>query len=351
MNRKYHSEPSAWSGASWMLLIVICVQLALPPLALAKTGHCTSTQLPASMNLQANITSNTVAGDEIQGSRQSATLGITCNPHWDDERNYCTNSKGWAFIPDGGHPVSTSVPNTYRFSTFPPGVGYQALDLNGNPMPLVGENHDRHDTKVHPRDGYQQVPLAFRLIKLGDSIPQSSDFKFQFRVACENNEYANIDSPGSKIYINAHLTTVTQTCKLENPDIQVTLPTIGGGQFSSVGDTGGSTLFALKLNCMADAAAKVFFSDINDLPNGSSILAPSVNTTAGGISFQMRHAGDPVMLVPGGTASSSGTFINVSAADGSEHISIPLEAEYIQSGSSVTAGKLEAQAMVTIAYD
>lgn len=344
MSRLIHAITRTGWGAIGMLLV-------LPSITLAESGHCTSTQLPASMSLQANVTSHTAEGEEIQGSRQSAALGITCNPHWDDERNHCTNSKGWAFIPDGEHPASTSIPNTYRFSTFPPGVGYQALDINGNPMPLVGERHDRHDTQVHPRDGYQQVPLAFRLIKLDDSTPQSSDFQFRFRVACENTEYANIDGPGSKIYVDAHLTTVTQTCELENPDIQVTLPTISSGQFGSVGDTGGGTLFALKLNCMADARAKVFFSDVNDLPNGSSLLAPGVNTTADGISFQMRHAGEPVMLVPGGAATSSGTFIDVSALDGNQHLSIPLEAEYIQSGSTVTAGLVEAQAMVTISYE
>lgn len=351
MSRLIHAITRGRWGVAGMLFALVCAQLTLPPATMATTNNCRSSQLPASLNLQANINGNAMVGEEIPGSRQSATLGISCNGHYDDDRNYCTTTQGWAFIPEGGLPSNTSIPNTYRFSTFPPGVGYQALDLNGNPMPLVGDNHDRHDTRVHIQQGYQQVPLAFRLVKLDGSTPLTSDFRFQFRVACEGNEYANIDIDQSKIYVNAHLTTVTQTCELENSDIQVTLPTISSGQFSSVGDTGGSTLFALKLNCMEDARAKVFFSDVNDLPNGSSILAPGVNTTAGGISFQMRHAGEPVMLVPGGAANSSGTFINVNAVDGSEHVLIPLEAEYIQSGNSVTAGKLEAQAMVTIAYD
>lgn len=354
MSRVIHAITRAGQGAIGMLLILVCAQLVFPSVGMAyqdRTDNCRSSQLPATLNLQANINSSASVGEEIPGSRQSATLGINCNGHYDDDRNYCTSTKGWAFIPDGEQPSNTSIPNTYRFSTFPPGIGYQALDLSGSPMPLAGPEHDRHDTKVHIQQGYQQVPLAFRLIKLDDSMPPTSDFRFQFRVACEGTEYANIDGANSRIYVDAHLTTVTQTCELENPDIHVTLPTISSSQFVSVGDTGGGTLFALKLNCMADARAKVFFSDVNDLPNGSSILAPGGNTTADGISFQMRHSGEPVMLVPGGAATSSGTFIDVSALDGNQHISIPLEAEYIQSGSTVTAGLVEAQAMVTISYE
>ena len=354
MSLIYNAMKSSGLGALCMLTFLVSSQLTLstPAQASANSDNCYTSQLPQTIGINSVISENADIGQVIQDSEKSGIATVNCSAYYDDyDGRYCDYTKGWALVSDTGAVYNTGIPNTYRFPGFPAGIGYQALDLNGNPIPIVPNVHDRHDTGVAIRQGSQQIPLSIRLVKLDDSIPPVSDFNFTFRVMCEGNEYANRDTAHSRIYVYAHVVSVAQTCKLENPDIQVTLPTISSGQFSSVGDTGGSTLFALKLNCMEDAAAKVFFSDINDLPNGSSILAPGVNTTAGGISFQMRHAGEPVMLVPGGAASSSGTFINVNAVGGSEHISIPLVAEYIQSGSSVTAGKLEAQAMVTIAYD
>ncbi|WP_159438880.1 fimbrial protein [Halomonas cupida] len=338
-----------------MLLLLFCAQLALslPAQAQATANNCSTYQLPASLNLISHINSNSQNGEVINGSRQFATLVVNCSAKFDDggDGNVCNGTTGWAFISDEGAVYDTAIPYTYRFPGFPPGIGYQALDQHGNPIPIVQSSHDRHDTGVRIRQGYQEIPLAFQLVKLDDSIPSESDFQFRFKVVCNGNEYANRDVNHSRIYVNAHVTSVAQTCRLENPDIQITLPTISSSQLGSAGDTGGGTHFAMKLDCMKNVTAKVFFSDVNYLPNGGSILMPSISTTAGGVAVQMRHAGEPVMLVPGGAATSSGTFIDVKTTDSSEHISVPLEAEYIQSGSTVTAGLVEAQAMVTISYE
>lgn len=355
MDLKCFAIKSAGLGGVLMLIFLFSVQLimAIPAQATSpNSDNCSTSQLPKTIGINAILSENADTGQVLHNSEKSGTVTVSCNAYYDDyDGRYCNYTSGWALVSDVGAVYNTNIPNTYRFANFPPGIGYQALDLHGNPIPVIPSLHDRHDTGVAIRQGGQQIPLSIRLVKLDDSIPPVSDFNFTFKVMCEGNEYANRDVAHSRIYVYAHVTSVAQTCELETPDILVNLPAIERQKLRAVGDTTGNTTFNLNMNCTRDASAKVFFSDANNLPNVSDTLTPSADTTTSGVSFRMLHEGRPVMLVPGGVMGASGTFIDVASSIDNQYISIPLEAEYIQTDRTVEAGKVSAQAMVTIGYE
>lgn len=338
----------------WTLLMALClsVSLSLPlPARAAATNNCSSGDLPSTAMVNSQLTDNTAVGSLIPGSDARLTVNISCTSAWSNNRQDCAGGGGWALSPVSGV-IPTQVPgysDVYTYAGMPPSIGYQILNTAGQAVPLDSEG--RHDTGVPIQTGQQSVPIHFRAIKISNDL-QSGSLNMQFYLSCNSNEWANRNGAGSTLTLGLNAELITQTCSLQDPDVQVQLPAISRSTLKGVGDSAGTTPFNLDFQCDANADARFNISDISTLTNATDIMSLLPGSSASGLGVRLRQEGMPVMLAPGQAFDAGGSeFPLRNLGDGQNLISLPFSAEYVQTESSVTSGSVMAQGMVTIDYN
>lgn len=147
-------------------------------------------------------------------------------------------------------------------------------------------------------------------------------------------------------YTIASGTVQTVACSVTNPNITVNMGTAKNTDFRGTGSTSGNTDFAIALNC--DASTNINMT----LTAGSAGAADSTQgvlnldnagaaDNATGVGVQVLYNSRPVSL---------GTRINVARTTANGTYSIPLQARYYQTLSTITPGKADANATFTMTY-
>lgn len=333
--------------------LAICLVLSLTLLHTTRafagnTDNCRSPQLPWSGTLNTETTANLHVGDVIPGSDASLVVNINCSEAWDDNQAYCSGGIGWNVHPNAPG-IETSVPGAYTFSGLPSGVAYQFLDEGGSPIPLGPTN--RHDTGVPIQTGEQVIPLRFRMVRVAGDLSTGS-FNVTMGIGCENTEYANINNANSLVHLMINATVITQTCSLNNPDVQVQLPEVARSDFKGVGSGAGAKPFMLDFQCDANTDARFNISDITDLGNSSDVITLLESSSASGIGVRLLHEGNPVRLAPNQVFNQGSSEFPLRNLEASQRlISLPFSAEYVQTEVPVRSGSVQAQAIVTIDYN
>lgn len=334
--------------------VTLCLALSfalLPtPVLAGDQDNCSSSELPvrAAKNVQAP--DNTENGRPIPGSDINYGFNIKCNTPWSNSGTTCDGGVNWTLSPASGA-IPTLVPgfsDVYTLAGMPSSVGYQLLGPAGQSLPL---QNNRYDTGVPIQTGNQYVPFHIRFVKLSNDI--ASDFyALDFELSCSGNEWANRDETRSTFSIANNLELITQTCDLQESDVQVQLPQVARSAFKGVGESAGSAAFNLDFQCDADADASFNISDVTNLANATDALTLIPGSTASGLGVRLKQAGNPVMLAPDQLFNAGGSqFPLRNLTAGQSLISLPFNAEYVQTGDKVSAGSVMAQGMVTIAYN
>lgn len=333
-----------------ILLGMGLVMLSTLNTANATFDNCTTSQLPFSNIMIANVASELPIGSVIPGSEISASVNISCNTLWSQtEGTSCSGSPNWGVHDnDGKKAVNTNIANVYSLPGMPAGVGYQFLDGMYNPLPIDATG--RHNTGVFIRTGLQTVPIIFRMVKVAKTVGEGNT-TFVMGMSCNGNEWANKTKANSSLNISIDLKNTTQTCIAINSNIQVKLPTVSVYDFNDVGSTAGKSEFSLNFQCDSNVAAQMIISDATLLTNSTDTLSLQPTSEATGVGIRLTHDGAPVMLAPNQLFDTGGTLFPLNnPTSESVNMSIPLGAEYIKTASSITSGKLEAMALMTISY-
>jgi len=335
--------------SSCLSVLAMLLALFAAPVAHASNGNCTSAQLPWRGAIVNNVQRSQAPGTPVNGTDISNAVTIDCGANWSvGEGLLCQGQPNWIIRTVTGS-VESAFPGVYTYGGMPAGIGYQLLDDAGQPLPMVQTYF--HDAGVPIRTGNQTIPIHLRLVKLDDSVAAGS-FNLRFSILCQGNEHANATSSGSTVTLTVTTTILTPTCNLTNPDVQITLPTVPAGSFHGAGDTAGSATAALNFQCDPNADAKVNFTDAATLGNDGSVLTPLAGSTATGVGVQLSADGSVVELSPHRQFGVGATEIALKNAGAGTLIQeVPISARYVQTGASVTAGSVQARALVNIAYN
>lgn len=333
-----------------MCMVMSLTLLRVAPVSAGPQNNCSSSELPWAAVLSTDVTKDLPIGSVIPGSDSSSVVNIDCTASWSNDQNYCDGGGGWALSPaTGSLPMETNVPGVYTYNGLPTGIGYQLLNGDGQALPLDASS--RHDTGVAIRTGSQAVPLHFRMIKTSNNL-STGNFTISMYLSCNGNEWANRNKDNSVVNVTVNAKVITQTCRLTNADTQVQLPKVARSAFTGVGSSSGTTPFTLDFQCDASADARFNIGDVTTLTNSSDALELQAGSTASGVGVRLLHEGNPVHLASNEIFDQGESDYPLRNLEDSERtISLSFAAQYLQTQESVTAGTVQAQAMVTLDYD
>lgn len=335
----------------WAICLLLSVALLrVEPAMAGTTDNCTSAQLPLNGVLNTEVTRTLPVGSEIPGSDSMTVVNINCNANWSSDKAYCVGGGGWSVNPTGDQiPMETNIPGVYTYAGFPSGMGYQLLNGSGDVLPL--DSTSRHNTGVMIRTGDQSIPLDFRMVKISNALT-SVNTTISFYLSCNGTEWGNVDRSGSIITMSVNSTAITQTCQMINADTLVQLPKVARSAFKGVGSSAGATPFTLDFQCDAGADARFNITDVTQENNASDALGLLGDSTASGLGVRLLHEGSTVHLASSHMFDQGESdFPLLNLEDNETTISVPFAAEYLQTQDSVTAGTVQAQAVVTIDYN
>jgi len=333
------------------LLLAACfLALLAPQSAFASVNNCRSGQLPWSPAVSANVKSSTATGSAVTGTDAFNTITINCSNKWTADGNgtKCGSASNWSLVPYGNPITTTAYPGVYTTASMPAGLGYQLLNADGNPLPIVA---GRFDTGSPPKTGNSTVQVHFRLVKIADTIDNAS-FSIPMDLSCTSNEWANKDEAGSKVTFNVTSAALTQTCNMLVSDLQVSMPLVNTTNFTGVGSAAGSKSSVLEFQCDANANAKVNFTDATDPSNAGNTLKLLSGSSATGVGIRLTVDGTDITLSPNEVFHNGGTELVLQNTGATAAVKqIPFNAQYVQTGSSVTPGTVQAQSLVNISYN
>lgn len=321
-----------------LALFLLLASVASP--GWAKYTNCASTQLPTTFSLpNVGVLSNLPLGQPIAGAVVHITVPITCSAY------SFTAGSSWRIT--GPSPATTAYANVYTSAGMPSGIGYQ---IRNNSGVLVTESSGSFTvSSTAPNTGIT-LNFSIELVKLTNTIATgSATLKFYPNVY--DQQFANGTEASSNISFSMTIQRPSiPTCNPTLSMTQVTLPKVLVQDFRGMNTVAGKKPFSIGLNCEANAAPSVTFSDSTYPANASSVISLTGGSTASGIALQMLSNGIPVMLSPGGQAIGGSTVIVPTPSSNAHTVSIPLEAQYIQTTTRITAGSVNGIATFSLTY-
>lgn len=151
----------------------------------------------------------------------------------------------------------------------------------------------------------------------------------------------------------------TPTCGVTSPNpIGVTLPDTPAIAFGGVGTTAGlAQSFNITLSCSGGSAGTstgmyVTLTDATNPGNTTDMLSPTAATASTGVGVRIFNGGVPVRFGPdSSTVGNTNQWRVTTVGVGLGSVSIPLTATYVQVGSTVQGGQVQAIATFTMAYN
>jgi len=154
------------------------------------------------------------------------------------------------------------------------------------------------------------------------------------------------------------VTPVVPACTVVTPNIKVPLGSVSAKVFQGPGTTSSPTDFSIDLACSGGSAGTLVnaYVTLTDSTNAGNVtttlpLSSAAGSTAQGVGVQVLNHGTPVAFGPDSkTIGNTNQWHAGTINQGVSTFSIPLQAQYIQSGQTVTAGVANAVATFTMAY-
>lgn len=186
-----------------------------------------------------------------------------------------------------------------------------------------------------------------------------------YSIASQNLVMVYANNPGgvgtaastdtSDLVLNASTVIIkASTCEMIGATTQnVTLLPVGKTQFNGVGSTAGAPAdFSLTTRCGNGVKLYATMTDGSDPGNTGNTLKPAEGTTASGVGVQIFRDGLPIAFGPDSSASGNTNqwYIGTTNSGGSEVVTIPLKARYVQTEQNMVAGSVKARATVTFSY-
>jgi len=333
------------------LLLAFLLGLLAPQAAFASLNNCNSSQMPWSPAVTANVRVTSDVGFAVPGSDTFNTITINCTSNWTSGEGTACGGTGtnWSLVPYDQIITPTAYPGVYTATGMPPGIGYQLLDPAGNSLPLTP--YGRHDLGVAIATGATTVPVHLRLVKISNPVAATT-FNLNMTLGCTSNEWSNKNQAGSTVSFQLSINAVTQTCSMAVSDLQVVLPQVNTASFSGAGSAAGGKSSTLDFQCDANANARVNFTDATDPANAGDTLKLLGGSTATGVGVRLMVEGTPVALSPNEAFHSGGTELALQNTAATAALKqIPFSAQYVQTGSSVTPGSVQARSLVNISYN
>lgn len=240
-----------------------------------------------------------------------------------------------------GGEASGVLPNVYKTNL--PGVGISATsysDNDGDTWYYSSPPFIRTRTWVVEMPVFSAAAnIKIKLFKIGDITPGTL-------AASELARVTTIDGKTGFILNLSGGGINPMTCLVRTPNINVTLPTISAGSFTSIGKTLGDTNFTVGLQCDANTRinAAMNFTQDSDTSN-QSVAAVSGKGSAGiasGVGIQLLYGSIPLN-------NNTLTFLKTSSG-GQEFPDGAFTARYFQTKSSVLPGNANATATMTLTY-
>lgn len=189
-----------------------------------------------------------------------------------------------------------------------------------------------------------------KLYKLRDNVKtQTIPASWVAMLIIYHNGFITSDYVGKvepKIYLSS-LNIISSGCDVVNNNINVPLGAIPKSSFNGVGSVSAESIknFNIDLNCDPISPIKIRFDGVADDQQTAGTIGlsnPTDSNTAKGYGIQVKYNNQPIKL---------GQLITVSEKNNNAgHYAIPLEAGYIQTTDTTTAGKADGTLQFTLQY-
>lgn len=147
------------------------------------------------------------------------------------------------------------------------------------------------------------------------------------------------------------------TCSVTTQDVKVTLDPASTAGFHGAGSVVGSEGFNIVLSCSGgdpgvNTGVYMTMTDATNAGNRSDILSLTAASSASGVGIRVFQQGSSTPISYGADSSVIGNVnqFKVNSA-GNQTLVMPFTASYVQAGSTVTSGTVEAVATFTMAYN
>lgn len=325
-----------------LLVAVACTSHA----AFAAYGDC-SGPLPLTVNLPSvNVPASLAVGQTIPGATASFAVPLTCTVNPVNDWYLALNS--------GRATLVSGFTDVYTTSGMTPGIGFRIRSTAGTVLEPFNYGAGSAVDIGPSQLGANVLRGTFELVKTGTPAAGSGGFTAFGTV--DFKEYANgANVPNSTINFNyTVLSTSIPSCSVTTTAVAVSMPYENTSVFQAVGMTAGNASFNLSLTCDANANPSISFMDSATPTNQTNTLTLAPGSTATGVGVQILYQAAPVTFSPGTysyTTSNTPSINSVALGTLSGTQSVPLQARYVQTDSSVTPGLIRAVATFTMNYN
>ncbi|MGL4726304.1 MAG: fimbrial protein [Scandinavium sp.] len=199
-------------------------------------------------------------------------------------------------------------------------------------------------------DNLVNINLRYQLVKTGNNVGSGSlsgNFG-SFDLWCYPKGELLNGGPGSfgqTLNVVGNPVIMNAPCRVIHDDIKVSMGAISLNRFNGIGTTSAPRDFSIQLSC--NAQPNVSFM-VTPGPNGSldidkgilNLNNPADSTTAKGVGLQVLFKHSPLKFNQ-----------NTAAGAATQNFEIPLQVQYIQTESQVSAGTANASAAFIISYN
>lgn len=215
---------------------------------------------------------------------------------------------------------------------------------------IDGNYSNRLICSSNATSGNYSVTLEMKLYKLRDNVKsQTIPGIWAAMLIVYNNGFITSDYTGkTEPRINlSPLTIISSGCDVMNNNINVPLGAVPKSSFNGVGSVSPESIkdFNIDLSCDPISPIKIRFDGVADSQQTSGTIGlsnPTDSNTAKGYGIQIKYQNQPIKL---------GQLITVSEKNSSSgSYSIPLEAGYIQTSDTTSAGKANGTLQFTMQY-
>jgi type 1 fimbria pilin len=303
--------------------------------------------LPLTVNLPSvSVPANLALGQTIPGAVASFAVPLTCtvNPVAD-----------WYLAIDSGRvSLVSGFTDVYTVNGMSAGIGFRIRNTAGTALVPFSYNSGSAVDIGPSQLGANVLRGTLELVKIGTPTTGSGQFNAYGTVNAK--EYANAGNPSnSRINFSyTILNTSVPSCSVTTKDVAVSMPYLTTSALQGIGKTVGTTPLNLGLQCEPNANPSISFTDSANPSNQSNTLALAPGSTATGLGIQILYQTTPVVFGPAAytyTTSNTPTINSLALGSMSGAQTVPLQARYIQTGSTVAPGMIRAVATFTMTYN
>jgi len=358
---RFHQARSAQVPLPWARLLALLFVLAImPSVASAQSATCwfeDSAGNPINAPAVQNVTMNPITVPLPSNPTAGTTIGSPVS---------ATASAGTIYINCGNGSTTGGLASTY-------GTYNTANNTIYSPTPGVAFQIQRSGTQIpiYPNGNYSGNPMqftnttAFQLFSTGvlpsngNQIPAGTLLgQWQFDNLCITNPVVRHNGGSLKScsasanaytimnFYSGGVTFTASTCTVStgSQNLVVTLPPVLASSLNSAGTTAGTVPFSINLTgCTSNRNVSATLNTNNPYATANGVIAPTTGSGYAG------NVGIRLLQSDGATPAAFGTAFPVGTTS-STNFTFNLYAQYYQTASPVTPGKVQATATYTLTY-